>query len=113
MAQITVTTAAPTAGTPLFVPAVDAVNKLVMKARDAQVEIDWATGVTLKTVEPSSVTVGDAQIAVDGVILVQAEAQTVEQPQPAETDTADSASAPVKQTDEVTQSEQSDPAPSA
>lgn len=90
MGQITAYAAAPSNATPLFVPAADAVRNLVAQADSGQVQIDWAAGVTIKIVQPTSVTVSGAEIPVDGVKLIQAQAQTVDTP--TDGGTADSAS---------------------
>lgn len=78
--------------TPLFVPATDAIRALVAKAADTDVQIDWAAGVTLKSVEPTSMKIDNADVPVDGLTFIQATAEEkiADQPtaQPESTDTA-------------------------
>lgn len=78
MATITVCAASPSNGTPLFVPATEAVRALVAQADTDQVEIDWGVGVTLTTITPDSVTTNGDQVQITGVILILATAHTVE-----------------------------------
>lgn len=78
--MLTATTAAPSASTPLFVPAGEAIRALVAQAETEGLAIDWDQGVTIKRVTPDTVTVDGVQVPVSGVVLLQATAETVEGP---------------------------------